>query len=142
MKTASDKMAQVIESKDTSCLHVVSLPEEMPVNEGLEIIEAGRTRLRMALGIAFVNRMLPHLIAPDERPSFDKVAARASSEPAVLPYVRAALLRIENEELQQGYSTRFQAASNMPTVYIPELPIATFDRMAIEKIAAVISHGR
>lgn len=138
MKNASEKMAQVIESKNESCLHVVTLPEEMPVNEGLEIIQAGEKRLRMAIGVGFVNRMLPKLVAPEERPILEKIGKR----PNLTPYVNAAHTRMEKEDLQESYADRFTRESKMPVIRVPELPIVTFDRAAIEKIAAVIKDAR
>lgn len=139
MKTASEKMAEVLESKESSCLHVVALPEEMPVNEALEIIEQGKKKLRMAIGLGFVNRMLPALLSAEDRAPFEALAQRSANEQSLGPYVEAARSRIDKEAQQAAYAERFAEASRIPTLLIPELPIANFDRAAIDKISAAIS---
>jgi anion-transporting ArsA/GET3 family ATPase len=42
-------------------MHVVTTPEEMPVNEGIEIIQAAGEQLGIALGCIFVNQRLQPL---------------------------------------------------------------------------------
>jgi anion-transporting ArsA/GET3 family ATPase len=140
MKTASEKMAQVIESKSASCLHVVALPEEMPVNEGLEIVAAGEKRLHMARGVAFVNRIYTPLSQDDES-LFLKLETRAKTEPQLEAFVTAAKLRLDKERLQAMHAERFAEESRMPCVLIPELETKTFDRAAIEKIAKAIGEA-
>jgi anion-transporting ArsA/GET3 family ATPase len=135
MKNASEKMADVLESKESACLHVVALPEEMPINEALEIIEAGKKRLHMQIGLGFVNRMLPRLLSDAELPVFEKVAERSKEETMIAPYVSAVRLRLDKEAMQEGYAQRFADASNVPVVRIPEI---NFDRGAIEELARVI----
>lgn len=140
MKTASEKMAQVIESKSASCLHVVALPEEMPVNEGLEIVAAGAKRLRMAPGVGFVNRMYSPIAEGDEA-VLAKLEERAKSESHLQPFVVAAKMRLDKERLQAAHAERFARESGMPCVLVPEQEGKTFDRAAIERIAKVIGEA-
>lgn len=141
MKTASEKMAEVVESKDSSCLHVVTLPEEMPLNEGLEIIAQARSRLRMAVGLGFVNRMLTPILAEDEGEVFARLVARAERELELAPYVQATKRRIDREALQASYLRRFENESGAPVLSIPELESKRIDLAAIERIADLIDRA-
>lgn len=129
MRNAAEKMAQLIESKDHSCLHVVALPEEMPVNEGLDLVKAGRARLRMAMGLAIMNRVHPPLIDAADVPVLDRISG-AEAE----PYVAAARRHLALEALQAEHTQRFETASGMPLVVIPEL--------RVERAASKEDNGR
>jgi len=52
LKVAAEKMAALIESPIDSCLHLVALPEEMPVNEALELAAIERARASADPGLA------------------------------------------------------------------------------------------
>lgn len=141
MKTASERMARVIESKTESCLHVVALPEEMPVNEGLEIVRAASARLRMQPGLAIVNRMLPPLVGPDEHPELERLAARAAEDPRLMPYVRAAKLRMDREALQESYLDRFATESRLPAIALPDLGPVALDLDHITRVARLLDRA-
>ncbi|MCK6550548.1 ATPase [Myxococcota bacterium] len=135
MKTASEKMAQVIESRDDACLHVVALPEEMPVNEGLEIVRATRSKLRMTPGLGVMNRMLPPLVHDDEAEAFERLAAAAKVDPSLRPWVEAAVRRRDREAWQAGYADRFRDRSGLNVVEVPDFGPGHVDRAWVEHLA-------
>jgi anion-transporting ArsA/GET3 family ATPase len=118
MKDAAEKMAQLVESKDYSALHVVTLPEEMPVNEGLEMLAAGRGKLRMTAGVGFVNRRLQALVSSAEATTIDALDPTA---PGLGPYLQAVAGRRARERFQGAHEQRFREASGLPVLTIPEL---------------------
>lgn len=114
MKKAAERMAAMVESDDT-CLHVVTLPEEMPVNEGLDLLTAAKERLRMSPGLGIVNRMLPPLGDDPERALVRRLFGE-NGAPAVEPYLEAAVLRLDREDLQREHAVRFVEESKLPPV--------------------------
>ncbi len=118
MKDASEKMARMVESSEQTCMHVVCLPEEMPVNEALELITSAKNRLNMAIGLGFVNRLLPTL--EPHRAVIDGVEAQAKSQPALLPYVEATRLHLDREAFQREHCRRFEQECELPVVRVPE----------------------
>jgi anion-transporting ArsA/GET3 family ATPase len=56
-------MAQVVEDPRRTALHVVTLPEELPVNEAFELCRRAREARIAPLGLAFVNQVLPSLFS-------------------------------------------------------------------------------
>lgn len=121
MRDFAEKMAALVESKDDACLHVVALPEEMPVNEGLDVLRMCTERVRMAPGLGFVNRML------EER--FDAAALEIVERlpEAFAPYVEVAKLRSDREHWQSEHAERFARESALPTIVVPESPSPTPD---------------
>lgn len=120
MRTAAERMASLVESKDSTCLHIAALPEEMPVNEALELARFAREQLRMTLGIGFVNRMRPPLLHLGEDEVLQRLAR--SEDAAVRPYVAAAQRRLDLEALQREHAQRFAGQSGLPTICVRELP--------------------
>lgn len=117
MREYSEKMAAVLESKNDACIHIVCVPEEMPVNEGLDVLEVTTNRVRMTPGLAIVNRVLTPRFNADEMPVLD---ALARSE-KLSPYARAAQLRIDREAWQSEHAQRFAKESGLPAVTIHEM---------------------
>ena len=135
MKDAAEKMAQMVESKDDSCMHVVCLAEEMPVNEGLDLIEAARSRLNMDVGIGFINRLLPPLCAPEQRSVIERLDQTARfARPQLRPYLESAALRLDREAFQQEHAARFEKDSGLSTFRVPE-----FERRATKTDEPVLA---
>lgn len=141
MKTASEKMADVLESSRTSCIHIVCLPEEMPVNEGLELVKAAKEKLRMTLGVGVVNRLLPPIVAAEERPVFNKLEQRAGEDRRLEPYVFAAKRRMDREAWQESYAERFEAQSRLPVIHVPDFGPQPIDLDWIGRLAAVFDRA-
>lgn len=121
MKQAAERMAAMVESDRDACLHVVTLPEEMPVNEGLELVAAAQDRLRMARGLGVVNRVLPPLLEPEERALVDGLEGGG---PELQPYLRAARARADREAWQAEHAERFVEQSGLMTLQLPDLGAA------------------
>ena len=118
MKTAAERMAEMVESDEDTCLHVVTLPEEMAVNEGLELIAAAKTRLRMAPGVAIINRLLKPLGNLEERGLIRHLNQQEDLDPGVRPYIEAAALRLDKEDLQSEYRDRFKKECGLPMLEV------------------------
>ena len=50
------RVESLLKDPARSCIHVVALPEEMPVTEAVQIVRRLRTELGMPLGTVFMNR--------------------------------------------------------------------------------------
>ena len=54
-------MAAVVEDPARTALHVVALPEELPVNEARDLVDQVKRTNAAPLGVAFLNQRLPRL---------------------------------------------------------------------------------
>lgn len=66
-------MIDVLEDPTRTGVVVVATPEEMPVNETVELAERLRTETAVDLASVVVNRVLPELFGRDEEEVFDAV---------------------------------------------------------------------
>ena len=131
MADASTKMAELLEDHAMSCFHLVTLPEEMPVNEALELRAAGQSKLRMAAGIAIVNRLRPALLSSQEAAQLNEVRAQ---HPDLSSLFSVADRRQLREQSQHGHVRRFVEGAGLPWLAIPERPAGDVGHRFVDEI--------
>jgi Mrp family chromosome partitioning ATPase len=115
---------------------LVTLPEEMPVNEAIELDAAVRGVLGMPRAALFVNAMPDHRFLAEETQALAELQERA---PPLGPAARAGRLQAIRAEHASRYLARARAALDLPTCVLPLLPMADWGPAAIEAIAGVIA---
>ena len=126
--------AMLVDPHQTA-LAIVTLPEEMPVNEAIELDAQVRGLLGIHRAALFVNAMPGHRFAAGELP---RLAALAATPPPVGPAAAAARLQALRAEQAERYLARARAALDLPTTVLPLLPLPEWGREAVERIAATI----
>jgi anion-transporting ArsA/GET3 family ATPase len=111
---------------------LVSLPEEMPVSETVELDAQVRDLLRIPRGPVFVNAMPDARFPPDE---LERLRGLVGSEPPVGPAARAAVLQGERRERAEEQVARLREALGRPLVTLPLLATERWGRRAVERIA-------
>ena len=79
VRDQTEWMSRILADPDMTGAVVVSAPEEMPVNETLELVEAIRTDTSVDIAAVVVNRVLPELFGRGEEAVFERL-----HEPAVV----------------------------------------------------------
>ncbi|HEU4481090.1 MAG TPA: ArsA-related P-loop ATPase [Actinomycetota bacterium] len=106
----ADWLVQMLCDGDRTRVHLVSLPEEMPVSETLETAEALRDRLTIATGTVFANAVYPEFLTSTEQEELEEIMADGSAEELQEEAAKVGL-RLEEEDLDAlvGYA-RFLGA--------------------------------
>jgi hypothetical protein len=120
-----------------TALSIVTLPEEMPVNEAIELDAAVRSVVGVPRGALVVNAM-PEARFPrsgDERALLD---ALAQAPPPLGPAAAAARLQAVHAEQAGRYLARAQAALDLPTLIVPWMARDRWDRAAVEAVATAL----
>ena len=111
-------------------LVVVTTPEEMPVNETLELTARVREETTVQTSAVVVNRVLPELFGQREEEMFEQLREPAAvsvlSERAggpVAPVLEAARLAVTLRRTGAGHLQRLQAGlpAALPVLLLPEL---------------------
>jgi hypothetical protein len=129
--------ALLVDPAHTS-LAIVTLPEEMPVNEAIELDAQVRSVLGIHRGALFVNAMPPARFTAGEAARLEPLAA---APPPLGPAATAARLQAIRAEQAARYLERARAALDLPATVIPLLPDPTWGREAVEAVAAAIAGG-
>ncbi len=132
-------MADLVESETDTCLHLVALPEEMPVNEALELSAAAGTKLRMARGVVFLNRWHAPLLRAEDQEAFGRLAQLAS--PKLAPYLDAAQIRLLREKIERAHGERLAREAKMPVQVIAEAPADIPDPALLERVVEEIDRA-
>jgi hypothetical protein len=119
-------------------LAIVTLPEEMPVNEAIDLDAQVRGVLGIHRGALFVNAMPPARFSAEE---VARLAALADAGPPLGPAARAARLQAIRAEQAARYLERARAALDLPATVIPLFPEPQWGLRAVEAVAAAIAAG-
>lgn len=121
LRDIAHNLQELLGSPDRTRLHVVTTPEEMPVNEALEIERAASTTLGVALGTTVVNQRLEPL--PDDAlPTLAPLAA----DPTLAASVHALARREAKRRAGEAELARLTAPLLASLVSLPRLVRARF----------------
>jgi hypothetical protein len=129
--------AMLVDPAHTS-LVIVTLPEEMPVNEAIELDAQVRSVLGIHRGALFVNAMPEARFPPDEAARLERLAL---APPPLGPAASAARLHAIRAAQAARYLARARAALDLPTTVIPLLPVTEWGAAEVEQVAVAIGSG-
>jgi len=119
-------------------LALVTLPEELPVNEAIELDEQVRGLLGIPRGALLVNSVPEPRFADRERAPLRELAG----EPSPLgPAARAAALLALRAEQAGRQVARARAAIDLPVTVLPMLASGTWGREEVERLATSVGEG-
>lgn len=123
-------MLDMLNDAATTGVVIVAAPEEMPVNETLELAERLKTGTDVDLAAVVVNRVLPELFTRREEEVFDRIdeldrAALLSAELGgdAQPLLDAATLAVTLRRTRAGHLNhlRDKLPADLPQLYVPYL---------------------
>jgi anion-transporting ArsA/GET3 family ATPase len=121
-----------------TALSIVTLPEEMPVNESIELDAQVREVLGIPRGVLFVNALPEIRFSPEER---ERLAGLEAEPPPLGPAARAAVLQARRAEEAGRYAQRVRAAVDLPAAVLPLLSLDRWGIEAVERIAEAVEAG-
>jgi anion-transporting ArsA/GET3 family ATPase len=114
-------------------LHVVTTPEEMPVNEAIELEHAAATALRIRVGTTFINQRLSPL--PDG--ALEQLQAAARPEHELLMHRLAS--RVAKRTAGDAMLRRLPAYMLEHSVDLPRLATRDLGRATVEELARLVA---
>ncbi len=139
---------KLLTDPDHTAFHIVTLPEEMPVNESLELDHTVRKDVGMHRGATFVNGVYPEVVPPSLAPLWEKVRAnpgKLAQESGVDldPKIAAALVEgaervLARRRLGDVYLERLAEEMPGPKILVPYLFDAVPGRALTDAVAAAI----
>lgn len=121
---------------DPSCTAVVAvaLPEEMPVNETIELEDRLTEEMGRGLDAIVMNGVEPQRLKAADAKRLEGLDTGAASESARAA-VRAALMAQHRTAAQQSQLRRLRRAADAPVVTLPRLPAPDLDAAALETLS-------
>jgi anion-transporting ArsA/GET3 family ATPase len=112
----------LLQDQRKTCIALVSLPEELPVNETLEFYSAAQSSLSTPVRAVFMNGVWPPQYSNDEIRQIDTLPDAAVSGPmdeSLRVVLTAARNHINRRLLQDQYISQITSAVSCPVIEVP-----------------------
>ena len=147
IRNQTEWMLDILSDPALTALNVVTAPEEMPVNETIELVERAATGSTVPLGAVVVNRVLPEPFTTADEVVFEALAAEpvrcaleASVGPGVDGVFDAARLAVAMRRSRVVHLDHLRRAVDLPLLLVPYLFVRDHGlrvtRMVAEALAA------
>lgn len=113
-------MSELLADPGITSLNIVATPEEMPVNETIELVERARRELKVPLGSIIVNRVLPELFTRADEEAFEALPPDLAGD-GTTAVLDAARLAVSLRRARAGHLSRLRAETDLPLLYLPYL---------------------
>jgi anion-transporting ArsA/GET3 family ATPase len=121
-----------------TAVHVVTLPEELPTNETLELLGKLRGDGTAHVGVVVVNQVLPRLFtAPGPADGWPRLLDQLKG---MDPIAAVGRRRVQREELEAGQRARL-AGCGRPLVEIPHLQESPLGPSHLARVAGLLGGG-
>ncbi len=145
IRTQTDWMLAILSDPDRTGLVAVCTPEEMPVNETIELADRVREQTTVRLATVVVNRVLPELFGHQEESVFDALSgpglrsdltASLGGDPT--PLLDAARLAVTMRRTRSSHLERLRAEIDpaVPMLYLPYLFTRSHGLRTTRQVAA------
>ena len=131
-----NEMVSLIQDPTRTVVHLITLPEEMPVNETLQLRAEFDARMQIPLGAVIVNGVFPMPFDESTRRALEELREVLPEDGDVLNrLVDAACFRAERCTLQRSYLARLREEMGLPLLEVPFYFVPKIDREVLEDIA-------
>jgi len=113
-------MVELLQDRDRTALHLVTLPEEMPANEVIELKRNIDRSMQIPVESLIVNAVFPQIFDETEQMQLDALRSVVPENGDVIDrLVAAGQFRVERRALQDDYLARLRDDMGLPTIEIP-----------------------
>lgn len=147
VRTQTEWMTELLSDPSITALNVVTTPEEMPINETIELVNTVRDDVDVPLGSIVVNRVLPEPLTRTDAPRFAALrtpegtaALREVVGPGAEDVLDATGLAVALRRSRAEHLARLRDELDLPTIILPYLFVRDHGlrvtRMVAEALAA------
>lgn len=146
IRTQAQRMVDALQDSNRTSLVIVTLPEEMPVNETIELADRSLKELGINPGPVIINSMPREVFGNSELKTYNElhewVDGKRNPSPALRSMFKLADLGIKRRELALIYMKKLrEALPEQPFIEIPQIPDWNWDRQTVDKMADYLMGG-
>ncbi len=114
---------KLLQDKQKTGVIIVTLPEELPVNEACEFFKAVKEKLEMHVILTVLNCMYPNFFSPEEVKQVNSLLDDylKNQNPLMTTLLKSAMAEVIRYNLQQFYYEDLQKQISEPIIKIPFL---------------------
>jgi len=138
LRRDAERAWQLFTDPARSGVLLVTLPEELPVSETLELNAALRDELQLPVCGLVVNGLVPRLFDAEQAAAVERLHAEAKdASPELAGLLRASWTRVQRERMQADAQERLSASLQLPRYELPALFSSDFRRPEIERLSQI-----
>jgi hypothetical protein len=142
MSSESRKIIDLLQDPQRTALNLITLTEEMPVNETIELRQVVDATLDIPMGYLIANGIYPRLFTPKEAAELEHLSdSRAKHTDLTGRLLDIAIFRSQRNDLQERYLNRLQREVGMPLIEVPYYFEPELDFDVISRIASHIEES-
>jgi anion-transporting ArsA/GET3 family ATPase len=142
MADESRRMVDLLEDHKRTCINLITLPEEMPVNETIELQSRLQAEFDIRVGAVFANGVLPRQLDEADEETIRALLTTHGTEADDLgSLLSAALFRARRCDLQERYLRKLRRELDAPIVELPFYFDPVIDRAVLDRMAAELIEG-
>lgn len=119
MRTATERIHALINDPEQTCINLVSLPEEMPVNETIELETKLRDMLDLPIGVTWMNQWPAPVGTDSTRARLETHLEAGLQDEQAWPYFAAAQVRLHSQRKAERYLQHYQSKFATPVLKVP-----------------------
>ncbi len=136
LRTEAEKARALFHDHRRAAAVLVTLAEDMPANETIELHAAITGEIGLAVDTLVVNSVLPKLFKAEERESMVELPGKLPPGSALTSLARASRERALREQTQRDAVKKLEAAlPSLGRTVLPHLFVPEFRRAAVESLA-------
>jgi len=134
----------MLQDPKKTVLNLVTLPEEMPINETIEMYQQVRKELNIPLGYMIVNHLRPQPFTSSEHRVLKELASvtkgGTTSQTAAIQAVLRTAREVNRRAMhERAYVTRISSRIPLPLIELPMLPHRNVEPEEVEQLADNLS---
>jgi len=135
LRKDAEKALDLFRDPQRAGVILVTLAEDMPTRETLELDRALREELRMPVARLVVNGVLPRIFDVGEREALASLVQKLTPESPLYDLSHAGRARALRESMQEESITRLRTHLDVPRTELPQLLTGELRRDAIEALS-------
>jgi anion-transporting ArsA/GET3 family ATPase len=135
LRREAERAWELLSDPVRSGVLLVTLPEDMPVNESIELHAALTQELRLPMAAVAVNGLVPRLFEPSEGEWVTRECNASQPDQLVHTLLLAGRRRFARERLQAEAVERLSREIPLPQIKLPQMVVSELKRKEIEELS-------
>ena len=141
LRREAERANELFLDPERSAVLLVTIPEEMPATETIELHTAIRKELNLPICGLIINQTLTPLFADTELDVLRALADRLPEQSMLRPSAIASRARAEHEQIQRACIAQLARALPIRQVQLPFMLISDFRKREVEQLGVALAHG-
>jgi anion-transporting ArsA/GET3 family ATPase len=141
LRREAERANELFQDPERSGVLLVTLPEEMPSTETVELNAAVRNELNLPVCGLVINQTLPSLFSDAEHTLLRSLREQLPTDSLLQPLAATGFARADREQLQRACVARLAAEIPSQQVQLPLLFIEDFRRAELIALGALLAEG-